>query len=1096
MILLSLSSLALATFPLPLYPECGEPDRPDLCPADLGEEWSRLSYVPSRYTQVREEERPMGTGLWADRAWRVTTGRPDVLIAVLDSGIEWDSRGVVNKHFLNRAELPLPWIAQDTPASDYDANGDGVFNIRDWDLDPRVDPTAGVDPADGMLDPSDLIATFSDGHDDDGNGYIDDISGWDFFWNDNDPYDDTRFGHGTGEAENSMKEGDDGQGGIGVCPSCTALNLRVGDSFIADGQRFAQATLYATDMGAVVVQEALGGLNNSDYVRDAVEYAWDHGVTIIGSAADETAYHQNMPGNNHHTVYVHAIRYDADSREDSVTFQSYSNCSNHGARLMLSAPHQHCSSGAVGVSAGVAGLMYAAALDAGITLTANEAQQLLTMTADEINWPDAMAHQVYPSGEGWDLYYGYGRINADRVVRAVRDGDIPPEADLLSPDWFELLDPLQRDRVSIEGIARASRSQVARWSLQVGVGVDPSEDDFVEISSGTEAAEGVLGELDLSTLGGSEPLAAYTAEMGQIEREEEVNRYTVTLRLQVVDEAGRLGEQRKAVYVHADPDLRPGFPVWIGDSMEGAPTLYDMDGDGVLDVVLATGGGRVMVLDGEGSPLPGWPVTTALVDALDPADPANHLGSPAAAAVGTEAWAPVLSAPAVGDLDGDGQPEVVVATLRGEVLAWDAAGQPLDGFPVFHDPVPWTDAEHPWDRGFFSTPALGDLDGDGALEVVVGGMDGKLYAWHGDGAPVGGFPVLLDKSDWPLSDRLVSSPALGDLDGDGLVDIAIGGSEINDDATQGVLWAVDGEGQVLQGWPVIQSGLLLETLPYIGHGIPGSPAMGDVDGDGTLEVISHPISGDVVVYQGDGSELLRGKRSLSAAGSKSNATEAAFFPLLSSTSLGDLDGDGVLDLVTPATGYGYLEGLLDDGRYHRFEHGMMACSGVDGDPLRGFPQVMEDLQFFLNPVLGDVDGDGEQEVVGGSGGFTLHAWNADGDRPDGWPRFTGQWLITSPAIGDIDGDGYMDVVAGTRNGWLFVWDTPSPAGADTSWPMWGHDAANTNNHEAPLWEGYNTGYTVPREEEEDPKGCGCAAGGLSGGLVPLLLGLLATRRRR
>ena len=55
----------------------------------------------------------------------------------------------------------------------------------------------------GMLDAGDLILNFSDGVDDDGNGYVDDIAGWDFMKDDNDPYDDTRYGHGTGEARDS-----------------------------------------------------------------------------------------------------------------------------------------------------------------------------------------------------------------------------------------------------------------------------------------------------------------------------------------------------------------------------------------------------------------------------------------------------------------------------------------------------------------------------------------------------------------------------------------------------------------------------------------------------------------------------------------------------------------------------------------------------------------------------------------------------------------------------------------------------------------------------------------------------------------------------
>lgn len=186
--LFALSAPVHATVPLPVYPDCGAPDQPELCPPDLDEKWDLVSYVRDDWTDtVRPEEHAIGTGLWADKAWSRTTGRTDVVIAVLDSGIEWDSESVLRKHYLHAPELPFPQSADGSDRGAHDWNGDGLFNIDDWAEDPRLDPTAGQDRADHLLDPSDLIAAFSDGVDDDGNGYIDDISGWDFFWNDNDP---------------------------------------------------------------------------------------------------------------------------------------------------------------------------------------------------------------------------------------------------------------------------------------------------------------------------------------------------------------------------------------------------------------------------------------------------------------------------------------------------------------------------------------------------------------------------------------------------------------------------------------------------------------------------------------------------------------------------------------------------------------------------------------------------------------------------------------------------------------------------------------------------------------------------------------------
>src|SRR5438874_12539447 len=237
------------------------------------------------------------SGMSVEIAWRLETGRPDVVIAVLDSGIKWNDLGALNdlrkKFYLNRGELPVPQCAPPgAPGPDpYDCNGDGVFNAPDYDNDPRVSDRNG----NGVIDPEDLILTFSDGADNDGDGYVDDIAGWDFFENDNDPFDEVQFGHGTGEAEDSTAEANNG-GSLGTCPNCMVMPVRVGDSFVAEVNRFAQGVLFATDSGARVVQEALGTLNNSSLAQTAIDYAYRRGVIVVASAADEESNHHNYPG--------------------------------------------------------------------------------------------------------------------------------------------------------------------------------------------------------------------------------------------------------------------------------------------------------------------------------------------------------------------------------------------------------------------------------------------------------------------------------------------------------------------------------------------------------------------------------------------------------------------------------------------------------------------------------------------------------------------------------------------------------------------------------------------------------------------------------
>ncbi len=1086
-----------AELPLPTYPECGEPDRPDLCPSDLEEQWNLISYVAEEYRDtVREEEHAIGSGLGADRAWRTCTGRTDVLVAVLDSGIKWDKDRLIDKHWLNVGELPLPRLEDGSEAESHDVDGNGVVNIRDWDLDPTIDITAGVDSADDMLDPSDLIHSLSDGVDDDGNGFVDDIAGWDFMWNDNDPYDDTRYGHGTGESEDSCEGGEDGHD-VGVCPNCMIVNLRVSDSFLADGTSFGAAVLYAVEIGAEVVQEALGTVNNAAFVQDAIDHAWDSDVLVVGSAADETAYHQNYPGVNRHTLYVHAIRYDTDSREDATTFLSYSNCTNHGARLDLSAPSVTCSSGATGVSSGVAGLLYSAAIEAGYALTANEAWQLLVTSADDIDVPEWEGDGLhYPSEPGWDRYYGQGRINAWRAVEAVTAGEIPPEADIDEPPWFAVIDPEDTPTVEVTGLARADRDTLDTWVLEAAVGLDPAEEDFEQVASGSDATEGVLAEWDVTAmdLDPSAIVPVYEYDWDQLEREEAVNIYTVTLRLRVTDSQGREGHKRRVVYLHHDPDSPEGWPLRFDSSFDSSPKLYDLDGDGDMEIIQGDSAGLIHALQHDGSELAGFPWATTPIEELDPSHERNLLANPAFAAFDSATGGSFVGTPAVGDLDGDGQAEIVAGTIRGLLFVVGADGTLRDGFPVSQDPVAFTDPDFVMDEGFFGSPALGDLDGDGDLEIVAPGMDQQVYAWHHDGSEVAGWPVTAIHPEWTdRGSRIVSSPAVGDLDGDGRDDVAISTNELLD-GDDALTYAIASDGSFFEGWPVNLYCPENEVLPYVGEGMPISPALGDFDEDGQVEITTHAMVGYETVLDLDGSELLFTYKSASFYGDNSNMDDSLLLPFVNNPSLADLTGDGIPDVVSGGAGFGYLEGMDDDGHMISHDHAVAAWDGTDGDFLDGFPQQIEDLQFFLNPAVVDIDGDGAMEIIAGSGGFMLHAWNEQGVEPAGWPKFTGQWILASPAVGDVDGDGLYEVVVGTRAGWLFLWDTPAPVGSPADWPMFGHDPWNTRNLQTPM-AGYDA--QLPDTGLDDGKRCGCSgAVGAAWWLWPLGLAGLYARRRR
>lgn len=1139
---------------------------------------------------TRPGQAGLASGLSADAAWLLSTGDPRVTVAVLDSGIRWREFDLVTQYRLNADELQAcpPPAAVD---GNFDINEDGVFNIRDYDGAGYPDLNEN-----GFLDPQDLIhgqnpttgAACSDGLDDDANGYVDDICGWDFFQNDNDPSDDSDFGHGSGEAKDSVAAGNNGQGGLGICPRCTLLPVRVGDSFIVDVNQFAEGVIFATDTGASVVQEALGSINSTTFMQAAIDYAYNKGVAIVASAADETSYHHNYPGNAEHTLYVHAVVYDTDGEGNSPwkrasTFMNYGNCTNFGGHLVLSTPGTGCSSEATGNTSGQTGLVYSyfkQLQDGGDAyyqkpLSSEEVYQILHQGADDIDVPtdDFMDDQIlgqtcsrnedcampwyacytgldpadnthmsflsscgstkYESHPGWDEHFGYGRNNARRSLELIRDKLIPPAVDVSSPRWFEIVDPVATPQLSIKGSVDSSRYASVDWVLQWGKGVEPTDSEFQQVATGTVSQGSPLVDAELGTLDISTIFADPSAPV--VGRDD----FTVTLRLISTTGTGdsqARGVFRKTFVVHHDPDLKAGWPLFIG-SGPGSGKITDLDGDGLNELVLVPEDGSVHALRADGSELPGFPTAVnnypSLDDTLCASDPARcHQDSAAyqhELLSAVDKYSSVHAAPAIGDLDGDGVGRnIVVATLDGLVHVFDSTGLEVDGFPVGLDPEHMSefvwgkfqpDSQRFAESGVFSSPVLADLDGDGDLEIIVAAMDQWVYAWNHDGSPVNGWPVLCRNETYPAGTdngerkdgRIVSTPVVVDLDGDGKPEISMGTNEMIEGNTASFVYALWGDGNAHEGgayvpnWPRSVTGFVPdEILPFVGRGHPNSPAAADIDGDGKQEVVVAGMGGNISKFGIDGPHGLLPILSSSSEyyGLNANTKELITLPLINDPSIADLDMNGRLDVIDGTAGTGLVRVASEGGRRASYDHSVSAWDLDNGYFLDGFPQKVADFQFFMNYAVGDIDADGFPEVVSSGGGYFVTAFNHKGVQPAGWPKYTSQWATGTPALGDLDNDGFIDVVVGTREGWLYIWGTKGPIEAkhgslhpSIQWAGFHHDDHNTGNWNTPL------PYKIAAEKVEDPGcGCTCSQGRSSGRNVVigalLSLAMVWWRRRR
>ncbi len=1097
-----------ADVPLPLYPECGQEDRDDLCPSDFDEWWLRSTIPASARDTVREAELSVGSGCWADRAWRSTTGQWEVVVAVLDSGIDWDRSDLVDKIWLNTGELPPPQDADGVEHGTYDLDGNGLVNLDDYDDDPRLDPTVGEDDADGRLDPSDLIHTAWgegwDGVDNDGNGYTDDIAGWDFMAHDNDAwntYERDDYGtHGSGVMETIGAEGEGGGGDIGVCPNCAILPVRIGHSFVTDAARVAQAIVFAVDSGASVINLSVGALSHSAAVDEALAWAHAHGVVISAAAGDENAYHQNYPAAAANVLYAHSIRSDTmDEDGATYSYQNFFNCNNYGPRSEISAGARACATGATAMTSGVAALVHSASREHGLDLSASEIYQLIIGSVDDIylNEEELEIAGTYPSGEGWDPFFGYGKLNGARAVERAIAGAIPPEIELSSPPWFGFYDAASTGELAVEG-RLASRSGGFDYVIELGYGWEPERWEELARGSGQDLLEGELAVIDLSALPDEvlAPIPAPEWDEGVLERVERVHAAQVTVRVRATDEGGNEAQLRRSFSVQWDPGLLPGFPTRVDSSLEASPVLADLDGDGVLEVVIASSGGEIHVFRGDGTEPEGYPLRVA-----PPPEMADYGGSAAylAGAVDPERGDGFIAAPAVADLDGDGVPEIVAATMAGAIYAW-SDGALREGFPVWsigREPEEF-DGDDVWDRGFWAAPTLADLDGDAQLEIIVAGMDGRLYIVDHGGRDWGPYPLELCHPDncGRLGAPIVCSPAVGDVDGDGDLDLALGTNETTEDARFSVSMLIDATtGESLPGWPRATQGLVGEAslIPIVGEGHPASMALADLDGDGDLELADSVFLAHTQLLHHDGEELVELAHFADEYGEDANTDEPSLVHFSEHPAFGDLSGDGVPDLVQGGAGTMFLVSL--PLVFQRdFQQPVAAWDGASGGFLPGWPQQIEDLQFFMAPAIADISGDGAPEAIAVSGGSLVHAWDAQGLSPAGWPKLVGHWVIGSPAVGDIDGDGWLDVVVTTRLGWVFAWSTRGPADGVIEWASVHHDAANTSNYHSPL-----PVQAGPELEEERPecRECCCGLGlRLEHAWLWLLPALLLWSRRR
>jgi hypothetical protein len=989
-----------------------------------------------------------------------TTGDPHELVAYIEGGINWhipQAKELVGSIYVNWHELPVPCkgstmvlegvtepchtVYSDNEAN-YDVKQDGVVNAEDWNEDPRVHDSNG----NGYIDPEDLIAAFSDGVDHDHDGYVNDISGWDFYNNQNDPAtEDSTYEHSDDQMLVIHRE----------CPKCMIMPIRAGDEALDTTDDLAKAWLFAADSGASVIVSVTADLGYSSFMREAISYLESKGIAMLESSNDfDSVDHQGgmfwpyvIPGNG-------AL---VNSQENRWTRSDYTSWGAHN--ILTAATSGGSTSESTPTLGGAVALLQSygrkAAAEHLISSPLNgpETEQVLIATAKRITEKNL----PWPGGPGeWNPQYGYGVPNVYQAMQAVAAGDVPPTGRIESPSWYSLVDPTKTKSVPVTGTIEAPRSPSFHWVLQAGLGGNPESWFTIGEGKGAGSFSGRLGTLNTAEI----PESLWSAHF-KLSRSKELNtseQYTVTLRLQVTDASGRVGVDRRAISVTHQPSWMPGFPLKIGPGGESQPALVDLQGTGRLDVVFGDSDGYVHAVDpSTGKELPGWPVHT---------DPESVLVSHEGVEPGYE---PIISDVAVGDLEHTGSLSVVASTVDGRVFVWNSHGELEPGWPQVCDtgvsPLPIPRPALPFTRlpvqgTADGGPVLSDLAGNGQLDVIEAGWDGYIHVWQPDGSNLPGWPVKVQMPegftpepgyDLINDQKLDAPPAVAYLEGPSKPPDLVIRPQYTETKGPGIqlspyafAFAYHSNGTLMSGWPVKLPGTLEfygSAQEFITEGS-SAPVAADVSGSGEDDVAVGPAFTPPYLISGEGKILGTFgplPELVSPAETPTPFTSTGAFGQVGNTlsfSIGELGTSSFVHALLEANSGGALKDYES------------SYPATGGSPLAGFPAKRQGADFLGEPIIAPVERDGGPDVVDGGDSNSLQAYNSTGALAKGFPQWTTGWNLYAPTAGDLLSDGKVDIVSTTREGYLFAWSTEGPESENTQWWRAQHDEWNTGNYEA------------------------------------------------
>lgn len=821
---------------------------------------------------------PQAWGLWGG----AQPAADNVVVAIFDSGVEWDHPDLIGNIWVNPGE---------------DVDGDGA--VGDYDS-----LAAGGD---------------LNGIDDDGNGYIDDLVGWDFcgptigdpnnpsYMPDNDPHSSPAAGwlmHGTHVAGCAAAATDNATGV--AAPGFNAKIMPVKFAFDDDINHAADgiyeqpaAYLYAAQSGADIINCSYGYGTPSMVVENTIATIYNnYDCIVVAAAGNDGNSNFNYPAAYPFVIAVAATN-SQDIKASFSSFGSFVDISAPGEGI-LSTVYQNVDGGYQSLS--------------GTSMASPTAAGALALLKaffpnENFGWLSARlmdgADDIDALNPAFAGQLGSGRVNIYRAISQWIHPELALGSDSLVIDdangdgqfnpgesaslWISL------DNISVNNVDARSIQAVLR-STNSGVLVSDSIAMFADISGGGSA----------DNL--SDPFVFSVSENIAIT--------TVDLQVEVLANHGTSYPYHVSIPLQAVVSInQAGWPQSLSGEIRFSAAVIDLDLDGEKEIVAGSVDGNLHVWQADGSPASGFPYS---------------------------AGAEINGSPAIGDLDNDGDYEIVIASRDSQLYVLNHDGSVLNSSHTGRDL-----------RG---APSLSDLDNNGGPEIILATFDGRILVKNPDGSDWGNFPLNLG-----VSNRIASGVAVGDINGDLVPDLVFG-------TFFGNIYAVSSaDATVLPGFPVA-AGIRIAATPAIvdpdgpgplptqivsgswgqritivdgsgnisgsyplGARIDASPVIADLDNDGTAEIIVGTAGSEVHALHFDGTAVSGFPVGIGGAVSRGAV-------------IADFDNAGGPEIVVPAT-----------------DNKLYILNG-DGSHFRGSPISLDETIPSIATVS-DLDNDGDLEIV-------------------------------------------------------------------------------------------------------------------------------------